>query len=88
MFTYVRTYYKWCYTTGEWLRANVDYNSVPIITSKDVYGEEISVPILTKDQVDSYFEQLLRIPPQSIDDEWVLYMKQFFTFVYDKEMYF
>ena len=47
----------------------MDYNSVPIIKSKDVYGEEMCVPVLTKGQVDSYFEQLLRITPQSLDDE-------------------
>ena len=47
----------------------MDYNSVSIIKSKDVYGEEICVPVLTKDQVNSYFEQLLRIALQSLDDE-------------------
>ena len=48
---------------------NVDYNSSPIIKSRDVYGEEIHVSVLTKDQVDSYFEQLLQKAPQSLDDE-------------------
>ena len=50
-------------------QSNVDYNSVPIIKSKDVYKEEICVPVLTKDQVNSHLEQLLQIPPQSLDDE-------------------